>query len=120
MYRGIPWEVKRLSFYCSCVNPVLENGRIRISLSEIADKDIKVVAAIKDEKLTVALLNLSAENKGVRINLPKTIKNASIYTYKKNTGKKGYSLQPDRSGIEAEKLLNTEIEACSLLVVTEL
>jgi hypothetical protein len=37
MYRGIPWEVKRLSFYCTCVNPVLENGRIRISLSEIAD-----------------------------------------------------------------------------------
>lgn len=36
MYRGIPWEVQRLSFYCSCVNPVLENGRIRISLSEIA------------------------------------------------------------------------------------
>lgn len=37
MYRGIPWEVKRLSFYCTCVNPVLENGRIRISLSEIAN-----------------------------------------------------------------------------------
>lgn len=37
MYRGIPWEVQRLSFYCSCVNPVLENGRIRISLSEIAN-----------------------------------------------------------------------------------
>lgn len=36
MYRGIPWEVKRLSFYCTCVNPVLENGKIRISLSEIA------------------------------------------------------------------------------------
>ncbi|GAA5103226.1 hypothetical protein [Wohlfahrtiimonas larvae] len=36
MYRGIPWEVKRLSFYCTCVNPLLENGRIRISLSEIA------------------------------------------------------------------------------------
>lgn len=37
MYRGIPWEVKRLSFYCICINPVLENGRIRISLSEIAN-----------------------------------------------------------------------------------
>ena len=36
MYRGIPWEVKRLAFYCTCVNPVLENGRIRISLGEIA------------------------------------------------------------------------------------
>ncbi|MDC7252919.1 hypothetical protein PE074_09370 [Wohlfahrtiimonas chitiniclastica] len=36
MYRGIPWVVTRLSFYCTCVNPLLENGRIRIALSEIA------------------------------------------------------------------------------------
>lgn len=35
MYRGIPWEVRRLGFYCSCVNPVLENGRLRISLKEL-------------------------------------------------------------------------------------
>ncbi len=91
-----------------------------LSLEEITAKNLKAVASIKDEKITVALLNLSAESKDLRIVLPKSIKNASIYTYKRNTGNERYSLEPERSGIEAEKVFRTEIEAESLLVLTEL
>lgn len=87
---------------------------------EILDKDIKVVAAVKDDKLTIALLNLSTEKKVLHINLPKTIQNASMYTYKKDAGVNDYSLDPVRSGLTAEKVLKTDIAACSLLVVTEL
>lgn len=35
MFRGLPWEVKPISYYTHLVNPALEGGRVRLKLSEL-------------------------------------------------------------------------------------
>ncbi|MPN29163.1 hypothetical protein SDC9_176614 [bioreactor metagenome] len=126
IFGGKVWDMKeeeniRPWYYAwSLMCKYFPSGSDILTLCNIVDKDIKVVAAVKDGKLTIALLNLSTEKKAVNVNLPKAIKNASMYTYKKDTGAKGYSLDPVRSGLTAEKVLKTDIAANSLLVVTEL
>lgn len=37
IYQGIPWRVRAIGFYSWLVNPELENGRLRLPLSELAN-----------------------------------------------------------------------------------
>jgi hypothetical protein len=36
LYRGVPWKVRAIGFYSWLINPELENGRLRLPLSELA------------------------------------------------------------------------------------
>lgn len=91
------------------------------SLVASTDKDIHVVAGTYEGKLTVAMVNVGQKDRHIRLTLPQTMENASLYVYEEGNMLKdadGFPL-PQKAGLKLEEY-GTTLKAQTFLLLTEL
>lgn len=86
------------------------------------DKDIYVVAGAYQGKLTLALVNVGDKDKTVRLSLPQTMEDASLYIYEENLQPKspeGFPV-PAQTGLKLKGSYETALKAQSFQLLTDI
>lgn len=83
---------------------------------------IHVVSAYFNGSLTVALLNLSGEDKKVSVALPYALNSAKMYSYERDDYKKYENRppMPDKTGINISGKIKVNIKSDSMVLITEI
>jgi len=92
---------------------------LKVDMPDIAG--LKITASISDNKLTVALLNISDQKRFLNLALPVALANAKLYLYKEGNRNLFENMppKPDKTGIKAENHLKVEISPNSLIVISD-
>lgn len=86
------------------------------------DKDVYVVAGTYQGKLTLALVNVGDKDKTVRLSLPQTMEDASLYIYEENLQPKspeGFPV-PAQTGLKLKGSYETALKAQSFRLLTDI
>ena len=98
------------------------SGSDILSVSNQKVDGLKVSVATFEQKLTLAILNVSDKKQVLKLNLPKPLINAKLYRYEEgNINMFNNSLpKPDKTGIKSKESIKVEINPNTLILITDL